>query len=113
MMNELNNMSDRFFNFKLIKSICIIMYFVLLILEYFLDLWWLYNIIDSKDINTLYVILDVIVIIVAPFIILILIFPIYALAYLCEKNKRISEEQLVIERMVGKIIVEDMKKDNK
>lgn len=98
------------FNYNRIKIICVAIYFLLLLLAWTLILFSMLTYInDNTYINSFVILKHVIAFFVTPLVLLLIIYPLYALAYISEKSKRINEEQIIIEHLLARIAVNEEK----
>ena len=95
---------DNIFNHKLMKKICVLLYFVLLIATIVSLIWRLsvyLKYIDKPDAFIIFIF--IISMALSPIIILIIVYPLYAIAYIADKNRQILKEQQVVHYLLVKI----------
>ena len=108
--NDNKSISDSIFKHDLIKKICVVMYFVFLICFYASMFYVIItSVYFSKKIDVLYIILMICSMLIAPFVFLLLLYPIYALAHLCQKSEKNNDNQKEIELLITKLIIDNKK----
>ena len=110
-----NDESKGLFGYDTVKKICIFIYFILVILGWVCIIINLISYIEKhKDyIDAIVILYAVIGIGLVPILVMLMVYPLYALAYISEKNHQIREEQEIIEHLVARIVInEDKEKDN-
>ncbi len=112
MSNQNENKSSKNSIHNLIKIICVIVYFISLIVYYVCMASLLSEIFKGSFISALHVFLIIFSMFVAPIVLLVLIYPFYALAHLCQKADIIDDRQKEIEMLVAKIVVEEREANN-
>ena len=98
---------DNIFNHKLMKKICIALYFILLAIFVVVWTWRFcdYIKINKNHIDAFEVFIYILSLVLSPLVMLIIVYPLYAIAYIADKNRQIVEEQEVIEHLLAKIAV--------
>ena len=98
-------LSSLIFNKRIIKPVCVIVYFTLLVMIYTTLIWVLASILQSGNINALYVFLIIAGLVITPLVLLLIFYPIYILTKIHENNKEILKEQKVVEYLLAKNMV--------
>lgn len=107
-----NSRSDDIFKHERVKDFCTFVYIVSLIIFYVAMAYVLYKIFSSKEIIVINVILIIASMIIAPIAFMVCIYPIYALAHLCQKTEKIEEKQKEMELLVAEVAARCMELKN-
>ena len=102
--------SKGLFGYSTMKKICIFFYFALVILGWACICIYLLDYIEKNKnyINAVYILYCIIAFGLVPIFAMIIVYPIYSLAFISEKNVQMNNEQKVIEHLIARItILED------
>ena len=114
MKNQRNKcIAENLFKHNTVKSFCVIVYFTLLIFFYVCMVLLLIDIFKDNVISALNVFLIISSMVIAPIVLMVFMYPIYALAHLCQKVEVIDDRQKEIELLIAKIVVEERENNNK
>ena len=103
---------EALFSFNFMKKFCVIIYLVFLSILIVAILWHLIDYIrGNNNIDALTVFLILVKLFLTPFLLLLVVYPVYALAYISNKNKQIIDEQQIIERLLSMQVINDNKKE--
>jgi Na+-transporting NADH:ubiquinone oxidoreductase subunit NqrC len=93
------------FSHNLMKKICIVLYFILLIGVVVSLIWrfYLYVNLYKDDVEGFIIFIFILSFFLSPFVVLIIVYPLYAIAYIADKNRQILKEQQVVHYLLIKI----------
>lgn len=99
--------NNNIFDHKLVKKICIVLYFISLAT---FVVGWLWKFADyiklyKGNSDPFIIFIFIMSLVFSPFLLMLAIYPLYAIAYIADKNRQIVEEQEVIEHLLAKIAV--------
>ena len=114
MSNKEPKLDEGIFSHRKVKTYCVVIYIIFLITTYTALIWNLVNYINNNPYMDAFIVFILVAsLLFAPILLLLLIYPLYSLAYIADKNKQINEEQLIIEQLLARLVISEEKKETK